>query len=608
MANCSVSKVMGRVAFFLAVPVIMIGVFIWCLPESASNPRNRPARPTGITTVLAPSQQFDGPAENTPAGNIHNEKRSMRRRLPRVNGSDGSADAVPWCRRTFNYSQPDHIVPGRSNSSPQAGEEPAELVERGKKSEHFNNDIKIVVTNATPFRWRKVHQQAFEVPNWEEVWPQHIRPGEAASQVIKQCNGKKKTAAEAEVMYRLEGTSKPLAFTLQYRKGKPHSVWVRFEDELETFNNKRHSEQELGYHAFPSGVSFILAGAEAEFVSNNAPAAWMQAQMPWIGDLSLRELVLPRTHHTGLDRVWKVFELASLDNTKTQDMDFARQLDVGGVRVIDARTCLYKFVFYESHGSKVLGLWHGTLGSSFLRMVDLINKFNKRHPGELIIWDIHPTDVWDANKGFGKLGPWAVYFLYETFKELEHRLPVPDDEDITRWPVRRFIGGGKPAVLIRFDESFRKQYPHWPGGKEGFVTNRNFPLNHHWSNMDGAEAMFQDQVAALQHGRPTREAAVYNADWLRSQIGIGALLPAHSLLQMSEVTWPALFDVLWNATTDQTYPNWIAIDGLQGGELKSLAMAMNACLGARRCGRLEGKVKGELAFEPKVRRPLASGD
>jgi hypothetical protein len=122
------------------------------------------------------------------------------------------------------------------------------------------------------------------------------------------------------------------------------------------------------------------------------------------------------------------------------------------------------------------------------------------------------------------------------------------------------------------------------------VTNKNFPVNHYWSDENNAEAMIADQIKALKKGRRNRRAMLYNADWLRTQKGLEAFLALEPLMEMSDVPRLALFDELWNATTDATYPNWLAIDGVDGDDFKAIVMTMNLCLAARRCGPLGGKV------------------
>ncbi|KAI9167574.1 Chromatin remodeling factor mit1 [Paramyrothecium foliicola] len=445
------------------------------------------------------------------------------------------------------------------------------------------------LVNATPYRWRRGYIHSYQIPRWKKDWPEYIDVGESAEVSAKVfVDGPSKDTA-GEVVYHLEGTSKPMSFMVEYRKGKKHQFWIKFLDDLETIRSPKHSELNLGLQRDPGGIGFVLAGKEGDFISNDPPISWMQAQLPLIGHLPLREIVMPMSHHAGLWKSVKRIGFGMPINTQTHNAKLDDQIINSGVRVLDVRPAKFDGDWREGHGTKLAGVWHGVLGAKLEEMIDIVNKFCDEHPGELFIWDVHPTHAWNGDRNFRGLDDWDRWYLYRTFKRLKHRVSVPDNEDLTAWPLNRFIGNKTSAVLVRFDESWTAN-KYFPGGAEGFVTNASFPLSHRWSETGSASKMAADQLKHLRASRPGRGSRLFRSDWLLTQVGVKAVLPQESIRTLAGAAWRALYRELWQGVTGETYPNWIAMDAMHGNELKAMVMAMNHCLVAKRCGDLNGKV------------------
>lgn len=253
------------------------------------------------------------------------------------------------------------------------------------------HDTFITVTNATLYQWKRGHQHAYQVKQWE-AWPDSIDAGQSVQVRVKRRGGHKKSDSAAEVQYWLVGTSERMEMQFEY---PTHQVRVRYMEELATMGQGRGSEQVLGFETYPGGVVFVLAGSEAGgFVANGAPAGWMQATLRDVGHLPLRQLAMPRTHHTGMWKGVAPLGFASKANTLTQMTDLWTQLTEGGVRVLDVRATWmvhWKWAQWREAHTVPMGFYgiHGMLGAGIEEMVDVINRFNDEFPGELIILDMH---------------------------------------------------------------------------------------------------------------------------------------------------------------------------------------------------------------------------
>ncbi|KEY70298.1 hypothetical protein S7711_11100 [Stachybotrys chartarum IBT 7711] len=477
----------------------------------------------------------------------------------------------------------------------------------------------INIVNATPYRWRKGFQHTYQTLHWE--WPDYIEPGQTVCVVPDPKHTELFVVfwyiqwkdSAAEVAYHLEGTTKPMSFMIQYKSGKKHPVWVQFLEDLSTRYNRKGYHFNLQARPEMGGMGFVIAGKEGDFISNDGPLAWMQREIKNIGHLTLRELVMPRSHSSGTHKMVRGWKAIKLRFRPPQVRGIYEQMADGGVRVLDVRpVCRQGNVFHAAHGHRIEGAaamavhegsrtikpWRGMYGDTLQKMVDDINRFNEKHPGELVILDVHPiyaltTDEWSWYLPMISHHRDMLYNL--VLKQLNHRLSVPEDEDLTKWPLERFIGNKTSAVLIRFHEIFMSKDAFWPGSKEGFITNKQFPVSHRASDSPAVHKVVADQLEHLHRMKPNREAPLFSSDWVLKPPG-----PYESIVVRGTDLWRALYDEMWNNVNDEVFPNWISMDNIHGNEGKAIMMAMNHCLGARRCGSLGGKVKGVVKLEGAV--------
>ncbi|KAL7957410.1 PLC-like phosphodiesterase [Trichoderma compactum] len=459
-------------------------------------------------------------------------------------------------------------------------------------------DPHITLINATPYKWQRGYIHQYQMPDWENDFPQLIYPGELAGVLIQPSKGYRDWAdSAAEVVYHLVGTSEPMSFMVKFNN-RHDTLKVEFLESLSSMNNAKASVHDFEIKNFPdSGVAFIIAGEEGDFITNDPPIDWMQAMLPELADKPLREIVLGRSHHSGLWSSHISTGFAMPGNTVTQSVHLREQLGNGGIRVLDFRPLRIEDEFREIHGVRTndpLGgkIFQGTEGASLSEMIQIVNEFNRKYPGELIIWDVHSHDAWNKYEKYRPLNDSQEdrVALYNQFLALENRVDIPDDvDDVSTWPLWRFIGNKTSAVLINVDEVWRKKdIEVFPGNREGFVTGRILPLTHPWSNTNNVHTMAKGQVAYFRAVRPVPQRRINITEWILTMKGIQLI--RDTILQLSGPAWRSLFVDLWPATTSDSYPNWISVDNVRGNHHKTLVMAMNHCLVAKKCGVLGGKV------------------
>jgi hypothetical protein len=467
------------------------------------------------------------------------------------------------------------------------------------KSPWDNENTHISLINATPYRWRKTYQSSYQVQVWDKKWPEHIESGKAFTAFIRLPQSlDTRPDSAAEVTYELEGTKEPMSLQVQYRSGRVHNVYVEFQDNLQTLNNDKLTDHLLGFSRDQGGVGFLLAGTEGDFISNDGPLDWMVSQMDEIGHLPLREVALPRSHRAGQWKSTSYIGGAIGRTTRTQTLSLYDQLGNGGIRVLDVHPVYRDGKFYDTHGSWVGNTWEGIMGSSISDMVDTMNQFMEDHPGELFIWDIQCEDALDAEESFTLMGNETREKLYDELRRLNNRHVLPDRRDITTLPLSYFVNernrrNGRSHVIVRVSALWER-LNHFPGHGEGFVSALSMPTGSRWTNTNKVDRLVEHQIEGLREARKSRNAEIYNMDWILNQQGIQRIFPMsyESIVEMSGPAWRTLYQEFWEALTDETYPNWITLDDVHGSQHKAMAMAINKCLGARKCGDLGGKVTG----------------
>ncbi|KAL7942138.1 PLC-like phosphodiesterase [Trichoderma barbatum] len=454
--------------------------------------------------------------------------------------------------------------------------------------EHVDETFMILV-NSSPYTWQRGYIHQYQMPDWEQHFPQFINPGLPHSVLIQPRKIAGDPADSAgEVEYHLVGTSEPMSFMVKYRNRGSGSLEVEFRGALSSMNNAKGSSHKLAINWYPGGSAFILAGKEGDFITNDPPLDWMQAMLPELKDKPLREIILPMSHHSGLWSIKKVLGVATPGETQTQTVHLRDQLADGGIRVLDFRPTRTRNEFCEVHGTFRVG-FHGAMGACLTEIVQTINEFNRENPGELIILKVDGREVWNADHGFRTLDQQDRKELYKQFMMLVNLVSIPDNVDASQLPLGSFIGNKTSAVLVHVSDRWRMEDANFfPGSRKGFVTDRNFPLTHAWTDTNDAGRLLSHQTSRFWAARPLPQSPIHIADWVLTLQGIEVL--KKSILDLAAATLRPLFNDFWLGMSSESYPNWVSVDNVRGNQLKTLIMAMNHCFVVKKCGDLGGRV------------------
>ncbi|KAK0384957.1 hypothetical protein NLU13_7435 [Sarocladium strictum] len=514
-----------------------------------------------------------------------------------LNGTNSELGAVSqpeFAEGTNSAASSDELVPGEERAVSVGNE----LQDREEKS---GNTRRITLINATPYRWVRQSMSQYQIPDWNDAWPEYIESGDAFVAESNRYEGKYGRDTGGEVQYKLEGTCEDMGFEIKYNPGRAKlpDVRIKYLGALQTRWTPKGSEVNLGAYVVTGGVNWLLAGPENDFRSTNTPIGWMQEQIKDIGQYPLNQIVVPRAHHTGMNQGRTGVGVVYDETTLTQTRYPYVQMRDGGARVLDFRP-------YErssnkmsaGHFSVIANLHHGMIGITLQEIINDINQFLEENPGEMVILDLHDKESWVGWSSYRflqsrKFRPFEPENMRRLFKELEglkNRFNLSTNAvDVHTRPLNDFIGDGKSAVLIHIPDRWAKD-KSFPGAENGYVSNRNFPRTGYWSDTDAANQLQAEQTTTLSLKKNSRGGQIHDSQWVLRLATVQYIFPVLSLTDLARAAWGRMYGGIWNGSNDQVYPNWISLDAYQTEDARNLVMLMNRCLVARKCGKLGGKV------------------
>ena len=450
-------------------------------------------------------------------------------------------------------------------------------------------------TNGSPFEWQLVSQHSYQM-DWSP--PSIVPSGSNVEQYLEWWydwgpNGD----CGAEATYTLVGSPIPASFTVQARQKNGKRIQIQLRDELSCIGHPRDSVIELDFIK-NGGVAWILAGSGVAYTCSNPPSAWQQATYPTIGSRTMREIVMPSSHDSGMSEITRSYG-GIRHNTATQPFHIYQQL-VFGARYFDIRPVIRYGEWYTNHLSDAFGnaqVQVGGFGRTIKNIVADINQFNSEHPGELMIFDLSHEMNCAPNSWIKSLTDtqWQeLYNLLGGINDLWSSTNTHLSEDLTTIPISEFIKpDSRAAVLIRIpdyaplpnftisnrDISPELIIPTTHASLQAFVQEHRLPRDGSYSATDSATYLITDQLSKLTDSRSTAQSVPLRTTWTITQhwqhiLDVGN--PAHSLIADSELAHRFLFSKLWNSLTMQVYPNLIEVDNINNGQFAALSMAINA--------------------------------
>lgn len=340
---------------------------------------------------------------------------------------------------------------------------------------------------------------------------------------------------------------------------------------------------DLGFVANPAsgwkawnGVSCIIGGADGAFIFSGTRdiGAWLSESLEHLQDRTLRQICLPLSHDSGMHTMTNSTLFATDSMVVTQWRDIAGQLALG-IRAFDIRPAIWYGTYYTGHFGNTespVG-WQGGTGQSIGDMVDQVNRFTLTNPELIILHISHDLNTDQRYRGFSQ-EEWNG--LFKLLDGLNHRYQADNGNvDLSSIPLKRFIGEGKPAVIVRFDWDDSGSYTLGNRAGHGFFYKSCLPnLYDAYANTNDPDALVSDQISKMKNERGDPNKPVFSLDWALT-------MQSWDVAGSNLLTWadrkmtPRLGPCILPAVSKEVFPNVIGLDGVRTTDAVAIAAAIN---------------------------------
>ncbi|EXJ79162.1 hypothetical protein A1O3_08663 [Capronia epimyces CBS 606.96] len=381
------------------------------------------------------------------------------------------------------------------------------------------------LVNYTPYTWSEIGLSGtYGVPEWD--FPKTLESGQTydAQIIIDETTMTSPSQTQAQWPFTWIDNTHPVANLKISVSGNSDDGYTSvIKAELDAFgisNNAKGSTIEIPLQN-EQWSPFILVGDQNSLAGNHPPTNWMAQNLPYIGCLTLQDLVLPGSHDAGMSTI-KYPAGGDSDNTQTQSLDIYGQLQAG-VRYFDIRPTI-------SHGAYYTGHYTGDLGANGQEMSAIvadINQFTSEGNNELIILELsHSSDTDDKYQAFDD-GQYND-LLFELWNNTQHLYTGHKSDVLTTVPLTDFISKG-PAVVVICDERNSSWLQNHRFQGRGFYSSDQVPIYNSYSDTTDLDTMRKDQYTKLvaQAKSPDRADQLFLLSWTGTQniidvIGLGS--------------------------------------------------------------------------------------
>ncbi|QIX02097.1 hypothetical protein AMS68_007614 [Peltaster fructicola] len=448
----------------------------------------------------------------------------------------------------------------------------------------------LTIINATPYSFHRSAVHSCQVGSWTlQDTPAVIEAGKSATFSYRITRGGD-AAADLSYLLNIDGKMSKKQFNIHVQ-GRDRLVGYVISAEVSGgLTTAGHGSDQGRFQfgdikdAFPqSGYPdvFVLSGNETYgYGTVEPPVAWMSAMGPVLKKLSLRNLVIPASHDSGMSQT--VDGIGVDANTRTQDTNIYGQL-VRGIRMLDFRPHLgpNDDDFRLAHFTKSFGAF----GESLVDAMSDIKRFRREYPGELIVIDILP--------GLTRLkGPTSTPFtekqcndLLDTLEkglpslktEYELSIAPTDATGLTAEPIDTFYKKEPSPILLRVPVDRKEWLGRQPvaNGRKttGTVASTFLPVTSKWSDTNGATVMSKDQKSFFD-SKYTRNAPFMSVFVLTLQ-GLENIPLGDSIRSLAFEAKKVLYTSAWDWSSVQRYPNMLQFDYVLDKQVAAVAAAMN---------------------------------
>lgn len=200
-----------------------------------------------------------------------------------------------------------------------------------------------------------------------------------------------------------------------------------------------------------------------------------------------------------------------------------------------------------------------------------VNDFLKYNP-ELVILSV--THDYDMENSYEHFQPERWVGLLAALDRLEYRFTASTETDLSQLTLNDLIGNGRGAVVVTFE---RRAFDYL-GAKagQGYFYSDKLGVYDFYSETADVSEIMRDQFAKMREVRKNPHCRMFSLGWAQTP-GIIDIINLHDLCEWGRYTMaPRLGSELIPNCTDQTYPNILNLDGVEGTFVMAAAMAINA--------------------------------
>ncbi|KAK5031227.1 hypothetical protein LTS07_004962 [Exophiala sideris] len=367
------------------------------------------------------------------------------------------------------------------------------------------------IINFTPYDWTQIGtSNTAGLTEW--TFPKSLASGQAyGAEIVVN----KPAQAQAQWPFTWADDTNPVANLTLAVSGSSYSINAAL-DQYSTENNPKGSVVNIPL-ASETWSPFILVGNESNLAGNNPPTDWMAQNLPYIGCLTLQDMVIPGSHDAGMSEINYPRE-GTAANSQTQTLNITGQLQAG-IRYFDIRPTISHGQFYTGHYTDELG----ANGESIADIISDINRFTAKGNKELIILELSHT--LDTDTGYQAFSDSQYSSLLSQFRTGTKNLYTGHGADVlTKLPLSDFISNS-PAVVIVCDERNTSWLASNGFRNKGFYSSSQFPVYNNYADTTDLATMQKDQYTKLvaQTKTPDNAAQLFLLSWTFTQNVIDAV-------------------------------------------------------------------------------------
>jgi hypothetical protein len=443
----------------------------------------------------------------------------------------------------------------------------------------------VVVANGTESDWRLSGHHSYQMAGWN--WPDLIPAWGKATVYVEWTESITAHVHDdgGEAEYTIQTTGEKLEFQARWPSGSDRRIQMYFKT-TPVNGQTQGTTVSLGW-SHDGFMSFVLTGKRGGYYATPVPQNWawineINTAWPMQPERTLRTMVVPASHDSGMSSYGSHTAFAFPCNTKTQTKSIHDQL-VQGVRFFDVRPVISGGDYYTGHYSNLNHITdQGANGQSIDSVVNDVNTFMDATP-DLVILRISSDLNTDAPNGEYKPFNQAQYLgLLDRLSKLRHPYVAdPEVTDFTQVPISSFVGQNRGSVLV-----FCK--PDTPGV---MVPNNMapmyyfdmFPLYDQYAGTNNLGQMQNDQIKKMGQVKTSADPRFFVLSWALTQDGDQATScfiepdgpDDKSIISLAGQANPTLYDKLWTTIQPPVYPNVVNEDNITDTTNLGLALAIN---------------------------------